>query len=399
MTAVSVIIPTCQQRFLASTLNGLTKQTNKNFEVIVVENGGDFEATDRLVQKFVPRIELSLCQSYPIGLNIARNKGVACSRFEIIAFIDDDCVPNERWIEQIVAGFEGNPDAVVVGGKISLEFLTTPAKWVSQFESLLSIIEWGPQMHELGKGEWLAGANLCFSKDVLDKVSGFNCEIGMRGRGWPQLGNDELECIERIKKAGLGKIYFNPKAEVKHIIPQDRLSPQYLESRSYGQGQSDYELLSIGQKPSEHERIVIGKLVHYRDTLWACARESVQNQEFSYAEKFIILRVYLARFTGLLDGYRFQNSVDCNPYGLGNGYHKGRNRVPSSESLQLHRLCGLLVRVMYWNPSKKRPAQQYTMCYWVYRIDLMNGMVDGILNRDRTAYLRKAAPDSLSSDL
>src|SRR5581483_2090715 len=45
------------------------------------------------------------------GPAAARNAGVRAARFPIIAFIDDDCVPPEEWLQQIhdhyAAGFSG----------------------------------------------------------------------------------------------------------------------------------------------------------------------------------------------------------------------------------------------------------------------------------------------------
>lgn len=55
------------------------------------------------------------------GLTRQRNWGIARARGDVIAFLDDDTVPEPGYFAEVLAGFERHPDAVGVGGYISNE--------------------------------------------------------------------------------------------------------------------------------------------------------------------------------------------------------------------------------------------------------------------------------------
>ncbi|NMC64212.1 MAG: glycosyltransferase family 2 protein [SAR324 cluster bacterium] len=56
---LSIVIPTYRQRYLEDTLKSLERQNNRNFEVIVVENGYCSEATQKAVQEHRGNLDIS----------------------------------------------------------------------------------------------------------------------------------------------------------------------------------------------------------------------------------------------------------------------------------------------------------------------------------------------------
>jgi glycosyltransferase involved in cell wall biosynthesis len=111
----SIIIPTCNRRDkLLSLLQALQAQTvpPESFEVIVADDGsrdGTGEAVTALLPRF-PR--LSYLPGDNRGQSAARNRGLDAARFEIIGFIDDDCLPEPEWIANALRHF----DDPAVGG-------------------------------------------------------------------------------------------------------------------------------------------------------------------------------------------------------------------------------------------------------------------------------------------
>src|SRR5690606_11966360 len=64
------------------------------------------------------------------GLSAARNAGIAASRAPIVAFLDDDAVPGDRWLRSIIDAFEQIPEAAAIGGIINPEFETARPEWL-----------------------------------------------------------------------------------------------------------------------------------------------------------------------------------------------------------------------------------------------------------------------------
>jgi len=86
---ITVIIPTYNRRvFLEKAVNSILKQTFKNFELIVVDDGSN-DGTGELMQSFPDRRIRYFFQKNK-GVSASRNKGIAQSKGDIIAFLDSD---------------------------------------------------------------------------------------------------------------------------------------------------------------------------------------------------------------------------------------------------------------------------------------------------------------------
>lgn len=107
---VSVIVPCYNQAvYLPEALESLLKQTYRNWEAVVV-NDGSPDDTERVALAYAEkdsRIKyLSLENG---GLSSARNKGIAASCGEFILPLDADDLIMPRYIEKAMEAFAGNP--------------------------------------------------------------------------------------------------------------------------------------------------------------------------------------------------------------------------------------------------------------------------------------------------
>jgi glycosyltransferase involved in cell wall biosynthesis len=92
-------------------LNALARQTYRDFEVIVLPD----ESSTGLVSGDERGYPLSVIPTGKVRPAEKRNIGIAAAKGEVVAFIDDDAYPEERWIENAVKYF-GDSDIGGVGG-------------------------------------------------------------------------------------------------------------------------------------------------------------------------------------------------------------------------------------------------------------------------------------------
>ncbi|HEU4340203.1 MAG TPA: glycosyltransferase family 2 protein, partial [Candidatus Binatia bacterium] len=106
MPDVSVIIPTFNNALLLpETLDGIRRQSFRDFEVIVVDDGST-DNTAEVVKRYDPAI--IYCYQDNRGPAAARNKGVNLATGDYIAFCDHDDVWNERHLEVLRTCFSAH---------------------------------------------------------------------------------------------------------------------------------------------------------------------------------------------------------------------------------------------------------------------------------------------------
>jgi len=88
MPKVSVIIPTYNYgRFLSSAIESVMKQTYRDYEIIVIDDGST-DDTKEVMEKYCGTIRY-IYQSNK-GVSTARNKGIGIAKGQYIAFLDAD---------------------------------------------------------------------------------------------------------------------------------------------------------------------------------------------------------------------------------------------------------------------------------------------------------------------
>ena len=108
----SVIIPTYNRSYtLKRAVKSVLKQTHKDFELIIVDDGSTDETRDYLSElkiKF-PTKKLIVISQDNKGVSAARNEGIKKSSGEWIAFLDSDDEWNKRKLEIQKKYIEKNP--------------------------------------------------------------------------------------------------------------------------------------------------------------------------------------------------------------------------------------------------------------------------------------------------
>jgi glycosyltransferase involved in cell wall biosynthesis len=102
MSKFSIIIPALnEEKYLPALLASLTKQTRKDFEVIVVD-GSSKDRTVELARSFGSQLPgLQVCVSEKAGLPLQRNLGAKAATGEWLVFVDADSTLLPYFVERL----------------------------------------------------------------------------------------------------------------------------------------------------------------------------------------------------------------------------------------------------------------------------------------------------------
>lgn len=164
MPHVTVVVPTYNRpQLLARLLAALEEQkVEVDFEVIVVDNASNTDTADVLdaVQASTSLDLIRLRIGSNRGPAPARNAGWRQARGEIVAFTDDDCIPDPGWLATGIAYFERDATLGVLQGKT----LADPAVPVRRWAATQRIEQPTP---------YFEACNIFYRRDVLEATGGF----------------------------------------------------------------------------------------------------------------------------------------------------------------------------------------------------------------------------------
>ncbi|HUU50463.1 MAG TPA: glycosyltransferase family 2 protein [Nitrospinota bacterium] len=114
---ISVVIPNWNgEDVIGDCLESLRKQTFRNFEMIVVDNGSSDSSLDLIKTKYPEVKVISLSENK--GFCIAVNTGIKYSQGEFIAILNNDTEVVTNWLEELYMAFENHPEISFCSSKM-----------------------------------------------------------------------------------------------------------------------------------------------------------------------------------------------------------------------------------------------------------------------------------------
>lgn len=203
----SIIIPTYRRPgALTRCLQSLTELADPRnaFEVIVVNDGGD--PLDAVGEIFRDSLNLRIIDQPNSGPGAARNYGATHASGEFIAFTDDDCMPDPRWLVEFDARMNADPDCVAGGCVVNvLQGYRNLCSVASQ--SLVSYLyEYYNDSPE--------GARFFTSNNIAVQRTRFR-DFGGFDAAYHRAAAEDRELCDRWTQAGR-KLIYTPAAMVRH---------------------------------------------------------------------------------------------------------------------------------------------------------------------------------------
>lgn len=115
LTAAVVICTRKRPIPLRKCLEAIARLARIPDEVVVVDNSSGDKETESVALEFSARYTLEPIE----GLSRARNRALTECNSEVVAYLDDDAVPDERWLELILEPF-ADPCVAAVTGETTL---------------------------------------------------------------------------------------------------------------------------------------------------------------------------------------------------------------------------------------------------------------------------------------
>lgn len=226
-------------------LRALGEQTiRSSMEVIVVDDG----STDATSEVAGWHGALVIRHPDNRGVSAARNSGVQAASAPVVAFLDDDCEPEPRWAEQLLAGY-GEDDVVAAGGPLLpagepgllLSYLTRHNPLEPQELDLATSSSVGYRLRAYLRRQWaaprrsarrdvlsFAGANMSVRRQEFLEIGGFDERI--------RFGSEDEDLCWRLRLAfPARRLVYLPGARTRHHFTPS-LRDTLRRRRAYGRG-------------------------------------------------------------------------------------------------------------------------------------------------------------------
>ena len=204
-------------------------------EILVVDNA----STDSTAAE-ISRHPVTLLSEPRRGVSFARNRGIAVSRGEILAFIDGDCLADPSWLGELCRPF-ADPSVGCVAGELRHLSATTAAE--RQAVRLLG--EW--QRYAVSsKPPYAITANAAYRHSVLVDIGPFDTRM-------PRAQDVELGL--RFSEQSPLRLYYADHAVARHR-PRSTHRGFFQQQLgwSYGAGLVAAKYQALDGRPSPHPR-------------------------------------------------------------------------------------------------------------------------------------------------
>ncbi len=234
---ISIIVPVYNRPGeMSELLQSLAAQSNKQFEVVVVEDGS-WDLSDIVIKKYEDTLNIQYFKKENTGPGASRNYGCKRANGNYFLFVDSDCILPENYVEMVKLSLQNN----------YLDCFGGPDTYHESFSSLQKAVNYS--MTSFWTTGGIRGGNITsekfdprsfnmgFSKAVFEQIGGFPMAQFSRSKA----AGEDIELSLNIKIAGF-KVGLISEALVYH---KRRTSWSAFAKQTYGFG---YARVTLSQR-------------------------------------------------------------------------------------------------------------------------------------------------------
>ena len=224
---ISVVVSTLgRSKELIRLFESLERQTEQDFEVIVVDQNPDFRVANVLSDRNWAFPLVQIRHQDARGLSVGRNIGLKASQADYVVFADDDCWYPGNLLEDVRRKFEQGGADIIAGRAADETGRSINGRYESADQRIDRLNVWTTSV------EWM----VFFRRDLLQRIGGFDETIGV-GAETPWQAAEGQDAILRAIGQGAQCQYYadllghhdefdtsNPSSAVRH------------KARKYGRG-------------------------------------------------------------------------------------------------------------------------------------------------------------------
>src|SRR5436190_7822417 len=146
--------------------------TPSQFEVVIIDNNSNDGTEDfcKGLSQAYTGYKWKYIKEIQQGIAFARTRGAKEAAGNIIAYIDDDCLAEPNWLNEIINFYDKNPEVMSTGGKIIPEYLVPMADWFGKyFWGLVGNYDLGNKVFQMKGTRYPSGANMHFRITAFEK--------------------------------------------------------------------------------------------------------------------------------------------------------------------------------------------------------------------------------------
>ncbi len=265
----SIIVPIYNRPDeIADLLASLREQSDKGFEIILVEDGSTVPS---LPDGYDPQgLRLKYYKKSNEGRSIARNYGIAGADGDYLIFVDSDCILPPDYIRSLRQALDKNPSDCFGGPDAAHDSFTDTQKAINY--AMTAFLTTGGirgGKHSMEKFTPRT-FNMGFSRKVFDRVGGFR-----------EMFSEDIDMSTRIRNAGFSIALF-PEVFVYHKRRVD-MKKFWKQVHVFGMSRITLELLYPGSM----------KLVHWLPACFTIGAAAMIILSFFWHWMLIPLLVYI----------------------------------------------------------------------------------------------------------
>lgn len=227
---ISIIVPVYNRRDeVADLLDSLAKQSDTDFETVIVEDGSTDRCED-ICRSYADSLKLSYYWKENEGRSIARNYGMDRADGDFFVFVDSDCILPPDYIASLRRALAERPTDCFGGPDAAHDSFTDMQKAIN-YSMTAFLTTGGIRGGKVQLEKFVPRTfNMGFSRDVYNKVGGFR-----------EMFSEDIDMSTRIRLAGYSitlyrdvRVFHKRRVDLKkfwrqvHVFGMSRITLQLL---------------------------------------------------------------------------------------------------------------------------------------------------------------------------
>ena len=269
-TLYSIIVPVYNRPSeIADLLKSLQEQTDKGFEIVLVEDGSTVRCEEE-TRRYGEGLRLKYFYKENEGRSIARNYGMDRADGDYFIFVDSDCILPPDYIERLRRTAAATPSDCFGGPDAAHESFSDTQKAIN-YSMTAFLTTGGIRGGKVSMEKFTPRTfNMGFSREVWQKVGGFR-----------EMFSEDIDMSTRIRLAGFG-IMLYPEVYVYHKRRVD-MKKFWRQVHVFGMSRITLQLLYPGSM----------KAVHWLPALFTLGALAMIIASFFWIWALVPLAVYL----------------------------------------------------------------------------------------------------------